>query len=345
MPVVTHPLVRRAARRLGVVLGASVALVPLLWLACLLTLALQGNTLTSTATAGDQPRSTGSSASPTIDDTRKCLDAADVGSFVRVPTGTYTKGAHAVYPEERDAQRVHVEGFLLQATEVTNAEFAKFVQATAYVTTAERGGGSAVFDPGRAELGPSGTMQWWHLDEGATWRTPEGVGSTLEGRARHPVVHVSIADVRAYAAWAGGRLLTEVEWEYAATLGLLEPDRSDSGAVGPKGEPRANIYGGEFPEQDTGVDGFAGRAPVGCFPATKIGAYDMLGNVWEWTDTSDGAGRHIVKGGSYLCARTHCFRYRPSARQEFEDSFSAGHIGIRLARSLPPMEVVERGNP
>lgn len=330
---------RQTARRLGV-LSAFIALAPMLWLATRSKLVQGEEAVKSTATTADLTRSTGSPVCPGVDEGGGGLDDSDIGSFVRVPAGSYVKGAHAVYPEERGAQRLHVEGFLLQVTEVTNREFAKFVEDTAYVTHAEGGRGSAVFDPRHAA--GRGPMRWWRLDEGATWRTPEGVGSTLEGRGRHPVVHVSLADARAYAAWAGARLLTEVEWEYAATLGLVEPGRLDSGAVGPKGEPRANIWSGKFPEHDTGIDGFAGRAPVGCFPATKIGAYDMMGNVWEWTDTSDRPGRHVIKGGSYLCAKTHCFRYRPSARQELEDDFSAGHIGIRLARSLPQTTEVER---
>jgi formylglycine-generating enzyme required for sulfatase activity len=150
------------------------------------------------------------------------------------------------------------------------------------------------------------------------------------------VVHVALDDARAYAAWAGGRLPTEVEWEYAASLGLDEPDRPDSGALGPRGEHRANIWQGRFPAGDSGDDGFIGRAPVGCYPPARIATFDMIGNVWEWTDTLIDAGRHTMKGGSYLCAADHCHRYRVPARQGFEDDFSAGHLGFRIVRETRP---------
>lgn len=258
------------------------------------------------------------------------------GAFVAIPSGSFVLGAHAKYPEERNAQRVHVVGFWLGATEVTNDEFARFVAETGYVTAAERTGGSLLFSakaPSHAEALPPGPWRWWRLDENATWRRPDGEGSSLKGRGRHPVVHVTIEDARAYAKWAGARLPTEVEWEYAATLGLFEAERPDSGAVGPNGEFRANIWTGRFPDENTAKDGFVGRAPVGSFVRSRIGAHDMLGNVWEWTETPFGQGRHIIKGGSYLCAKTYCHRYRVPARQALEDNLGAGHVGIRLVRN------------
>lgn len=261
-------------------------------------------------------------AAPTAPSSTCGLANDDIGRFVHVPSDAFVLGAHAMYPEERRAERVFVSGFSLQIHEVTNGQFARFVRETDYITLAERGGGSAVFSPTSA----------WRRDPGATWQTPEGVGSSIEGRGRHPVVHVALDDARAYAAWAGGRLPTEIEWEYAASLGLLEPERPDSGAFGPRGEARANIWNGRFPDDNSGEDGFVERAPVGCYPASRIGAFDMLGNVWEWTETPFDAGRHTMKGGSYLCAETHCHRYRVPARQGYETGFSAGHLGFRIVR-------------
>lgn len=266
------------------------------------------------------------------------VDNEPIGEFVTVPSGSFVMGAHAKYPEERNAQRVHVVGFLLRTTEVTNDEFARFVADTGYKTSAERAGGSALFSPtapSDTKTLPPGPWRWWRLDADATWRAPDGKGSNLEGRGRHPVVHVSLDDARAYAKWAGARLPTEVEWEYAASLGLFEPERPDSGAIGPNGESRANIWNGRFPDENTAKDGFVGRAPVGCFLPSRLGAYDMLGNVWEWTETPYGEGRHTIKGGSYLCAETYCHRYRVPARQGLEDHFSTGHVGIRLVRDPP----------
>lgn len=238
------------------------------------------------------------------------------------------------YLEEKGTQKVKVEGFLIQIHEVTNSEFAKFIAATGYKTTAERKGNSAVFSPQKAQKAkiPS---EWWELSKNTTWWTPEGPNSGLIDKDLHPVVHVSYEDAQAYAKWANARLLTEVEWEYAATLGLFDQNQPDSGAIGPNGERRANIWSGEFPTNNTAEDGFEGVAPVGCFPISKIGAFDMIGNVWEWTSTSFGGNRYTIKGGSHLCSQNYCHRYRTAARQGMEFDFSTNHIGFRIAKDLP----------
>lgn len=256
------------------------------------------------------------------------------GTFVEIPAGSFRMAAQPMYPEEAQSRDVNVDGFLLQIHEVTNDEFSKFIAATGYRTTAERQGESALFSPALAETATH-PGQWWQRSKHATWWTPDGPGSDLRGRGNHPVVHVSWQDAQAYARWANARLLTEPEWEYAAVLGLFEPDRTDSGAVGPHGESRANIWNGAFPHENTGEDGFAGRAPVGCFSSSTLGAYDMIGNVWEWTQTLFDTTRYTIKGGSFLCSTEYCHRYRPAARQGMEADFSASHIGIRLARDLP----------
>jgi formylglycine-generating enzyme len=267
------------------------------------------------------------------------LAESDLGRFIAVPEGQFRKGAQALYPEEAPEMTLHVARFEMLAHEVTNAEFARFVEATGHVTTAEQsaaaGGpaaGSAVFRMPSDRASPADT---WQLVAGATWRAPEGAGSDISARALQPVVHVSLADAEAYAAWAGGRLPTEEEWEYAAALGLPDPADSQSGAYDASGKPVANTWQGIFPLMDQAADGFSGRAPAGCFAPSAIGLYDMLGNVWEWTSTPFQAGAHTIKGGSYLCADNFCRRYRPAARQPQEVDFSSSHIGFRIVRDLP----------
>lgn len=260
------------------------------------------------------------------------------GHFVEIPGGSFVKGAAPLYPEERPTRRVIVAPFQMLAHEVTNAQFGAFVDATGYVTDAERervGAGSATFVGGET---PHIRASWWRLTRGATWRAPEGPGSTIDGRDRYPVIHVSLNDARAYAAWAGGRVPNAVEWEYAASLGLPDPRRQESGAFGPDGEPRANIWNGPFPIVDTGEDGHAGLAPVGCFSASRLGLHDMIGNVWEWTETRLGPDftRYAIKGGSYLCSDAYCRRYRPAAVEAQDVDFSTAHLGFRIVKDPPP---------
>ncbi|MEO1470808.1 MAG: formylglycine-generating enzyme family protein [Pseudomonadota bacterium] len=257
------------------------------------------------------------------------LDQDMLGGFVDIPGGGFIQGAAAIYPHEGPPRKVFVSPFRLQAHEVTNSQFAAFVAATGYVTEAERNGGSARFEGSDT---PEVFLSWWSLDPSATWRRPEGAGSDLEGRDLHPVVHVTLNDARAYARWAGGRIPTEVEWEYAASLGLFDPADPLSGMRGEDGALRANIWTGVFPVLDTRRDGFAGTAPVGCFAPGLTGAYDMIGNVWEWTTSpfAPGVPRVTIKGGSYLCSEDYCRRYRAAAREGLEGDFSTAHIGFRL---------------
>lgn len=268
------------------------------------------------------------------------LERDAIGSFVPVAGGGFIKAAAGLYPEEGRPARVYVSPFLLQAHEVTNEQFSAFVAATGYVTEAERAGGSARFVSADA---PQDFRSWWRLDRDATWRTPTGAGSDLVGRERHPVVHVTLGDARSYAAWAGGRIPTEVEWEYAASLGLFDPDDPESGARGPAGEPRANTWDGVFPILDSAADGFAGAAPVGCFEKSLIGAYDMIGNVWEWTETRYGqeGASFTIKGGSYLCASNYCRRYRAAARQGLEADLPTAHVGFRIVKDVAPLSLRE----
>ena len=268
----------------------------------------------------------------------------ELGTFIEIPAGRFDKGAQPLYPDEAPTLDLHVDGFWVQTHEVTNAQFSEFVAATDYVTDAEQGvldrrdgGGSAVF---RHPDKRGATDAPWTLMQTAQWSAPEGDGSSILGREREPVTHVSNRDAEAYAKWAGGRLPSEVEWEYAATLGLPDPSNSASGAYGEDG-PRANTWQGVFPVADIGSDGFTGAAPVGCFEADRMGLYDMIGNVWEWTDTPYGAGTHTMKGGSFLCADNFCRRYRPAARHPQDTDFSSNHIGFRVVRDTSPDNEIE----
>jgi formylglycine-generating enzyme required for sulfatase activity len=254
------------------------------------------------------------------------LNQLEVGTFVEIPGGGFVQGAVPLYGEEGPPRMVFVSPFRLQAHEVTNSQFSVFVKATGYVTDAERSGGSAQFKKSKTPEIPS---SWWTFDTSTTWRTPEGAGSSLDGRALHPVVHVTLNDARAYARWAGGRIPTEVEWEYAAHLGLFDPKDPESGARRPDRTLRANVWTGSFPITNSQKDGFVGVAPVGSFEAGLTGAYDMIGNVWEWTETPIGP-HYIIKGGSYLCSEDHCRRYRPAARQGIEAGTRTPHIGFRI---------------
>ena len=237
----------------------------------------------------------------------------------------------------------------MDRTEVTNAQFAAFVKATGHVTTAERQGGAAVFQVPSAEALQSRPLAWWRFVEGASWRHPEGPGSSLAGRGARPVVQVTVADALAYARWLGRDLPTEAEWEYAAKAGR-SPTDVDAAPVDARGRPTANYWQGSFPLNDLAQDGHAGLAPVGCYPANTWGLYDLIGNAWELTvdedagprqghangDPStlrDGRGlaghRVVIKGGSFLCAQDYCVRYRASARESQESDLATSHVGFR----------------
>jgi formylglycine-generating enzyme required for sulfatase activity len=248
---------------------------------------------------------------------------------------------------------VKLAPFRLDDAAVTNDRFAQFVEETAYVTEAERFGWSFVFQ--NDQIGDQGMLQrvagaeWWCRVDGACWKHPEGPASTLEGRGDHPAVHVSYNDASAFALWAGGRLPSEAEWEHAARGGL-------SGSKFPWGDDEpddeghfpCNIWQGRFPILNTASDGYAGTAPARSFAPNGYGLYNTCGNVWEWCASpwrirslgraardingrSALEGRRILKGGSFLCHRSYCFRYRIAARIGNTPDTSTGHIGFRLA--------------
>jgi len=261
-----------------------------------------------------------------------------VSSVIDIAGGKALLGSDEFYPEERPRREALIEAFNLDSTEVTNDMFAKFVEATGYVTDAEKEqvgfgkAGAAVF-AGPSAQNPSG----WAFVENAYWRAPEGPQSDIKGQGNYPVVQVSLTDAKAYAKWVGRRLPNEAEWEYAARAGskttyVWGEDKT------PEGKEQANTWQGAFPIQNDVKDGYALRAPSGCFPANGFGLYDMIGNVWEWTDTtyrdSQGEKIHVIKGGSFLCAANYCARYRASARQPQEVGFATNHIGFRTAGDI-----------
>ncbi|MES2570058.1 MAG: formylglycine-generating enzyme family protein [Verrucomicrobiota bacterium] len=307
--------------------------------------------------------------------------------MVWVPGGESAMGTdeEAAYPVERPAHPVSIDGFWMDETEVTNAQFARFVDATKYVTVAERApdweelkkqlppdvakppadkliAGSLVFTAPKVPPTRDDITLWWKWTPGANWRHPEGPGSNLEGRQRHPVVHVAWEDAMAYAEWAGKRLPTEAEWEFAARGGLEGMRYAWGNDFRPDGKLMANVWQGTFPNKNTTEDGFERTAPTKSFPSNGYGLYDMIGNTWEWCADWFDATAHaklaakglchnpggparsfnprepyrqqrVTKGGSFLCAENYCVNYRPSSRRGTDFDTGMSHLGFRCVRS------------
>ncbi|WP_169816549.1 formylglycine-generating enzyme family protein [Altererythrobacter ishigakiensis] len=290
---------------------------------------------------------------------------------VRIDGGTFVMGSNALYAEEGPERQTIVSGFWIDPHEVTNHQFAEFVDATAYVTVAEKPVDPAQFgvpveqipafmlEPGSAVFTPperpsSRYSDWWEYLPGANWRRPYGPDGP-EAQPDQPVVHLAWDDMLAYAAWKGGRIPTEAEWEFAASAGAEKYTEQP--------DPRfANSWQGVFPVVNEGSDGFKGIAPVGCFEPNAYGLYDMVGNVWEVTadyfrpghdpaeqdnprgpsenaaydPLNPGLASRVMKGGSYLCAPNYCQRYRPESRQGRDPGLGASNVGFRLAYDQPP---------
>jgi formylglycine-generating enzyme required for sulfatase activity len=278
----------------------------------------------------------------------------DVASILPIPGGAAMLGTDApVFPQDGEgpARAVTLKPFRIDAHAVTNRRFAAFVAATGHVTEAERFGWSYVFwmfvPEGVAAPSPEGTP-WWGQVQGACWRAPEGPGSTIADRQDHPAVHIAWNDAAAFAAWAGGRLPTEAEWEHAARggdararfpWGQAEPDESNA---------LCNIWQGDFPRRNSAADGFVGTAPVDAYAPNRYGLFNACGNSWEWcadafrvrslaaaarrrNAAATAERERVMKGGSYLCHRSYCYRYRIAARSGRSPDTSAGHLGFRLA--------------
>ncbi len=256
---------------------------------------------------------------------------------------------------EGPPREIYIDPFYIDATAVTNVEFAEFVKQTQYRTEAEEYGWSFVFHMfiekqlrSYSTQSPPNTP-WWKKVDGASWKHPEGPGSTIRNRMSHPVVHISWNDTTQYCLWSGKRLPTEAEWEFAARGGLnrnIYPWGNE--LYGPDGQHRCNIWQGEFPIVNTKLDGYESTAPANAYLPNKFGLFNMVGNVWEWQfdwftknyhrsgDTQNPKGPETgcsktIKGGSYLCHDSYCNRYRVAARSSNTPDSSSGNLGFRCA--------------
>ncbi|MGE6356316.1 formylglycine-generating enzyme family protein [Flavobacterium sp. NPDC079362] len=326
---------------------------------------------------------------PTIENKNKPAANKTPKGMVWIPGGEFSMGSNvadeslcSIKGVTKDAAPIHqvyVDGFYMDHTEVTNEQFEAFVKATGYKTLAEIKptheeypdapvenlvAGSAVFTPTSAHVNLNNYMQWWTYVQGADWRHPEGAGSSIIGREKYPVVQVSYDDAAAYAKWAGKRLPTEAEWEFAARGGKSGQLYAWGNTLKPKGKFQANIYQGHFPVEkgDTGEDGYIGIAPTAQFEPNPYGLYDIGGNVWEWTNdwyTADyysvisekdkvarnpqgpessydpgepNLPKKVQRGGSFLCTDQYCTRYMVGTRGKGDYKSPANHIGFRCVQ-------------
>ena len=307
---------------------------------------------------------------------RTAAENAPFENMVWIPGGTFLMGSDHHYLEEAPVHSVKVSGFWMDTKLVTIAKFRKFVEETDYLTVAERVPDAAQYPGAMPEMLVPGSVvfrqpnervdlrnhfNWWTWVPGANWRHPEGPSSQVDGRDNHPIIHVALEDVEAFANWIGKQLPTEAEWEFAARGGLEGAEYAWGNEFAPAGKLMANTWQGEFPIENLNVDGHRGTSTVGSFPPNGYGLYDMIGNVWEWTtdwyqhhkelrrmccgivNPHGGARersfdpampnvqipRKVIKGGSYLCAMNYCQRYRPAARMAHPVDTGTCHIGFR----------------
>jgi formylglycine-generating enzyme required for sulfatase activity len=299
--------------------------------------------------------------------TVSCSEVDTVQAWVE--GAEFIMGDNNAYSEEGPAHKVTVSGFWMDVHEVTNAQFEEFVEATGYITVAEKPPASAdwgttdvppeFLQPGSVLFVPPASGQsmanWWSWAPGTNWRHPDGPDSNLSEKAHFPVIHISFADAQAYAEWAGRSLPTEAQFELAARNKKNSRYPWGGNELAPGGHHHANTWQGSFPTEHQSEDGHTGLAPVGCYASNKYGIHDLIGNVWEWTsnwyypehipsDNIDPKGpsqqqstspnhgdsiARVIKGGSYLCAENYCLRYRPAARQAQDSGLGTSHIGFR----------------
>jgi sulfatase modifying factor 1 len=285
-----------------------------------------------------------------------------VEDMVKLDGGSFLMGTDSeqMFPQDGEGpvREVRLDPFYIDRFAVTNAHFAAFVKATGYRTESELLGWSFVFqghipEERRAELVAATVpgVSWWCKVSGAAWDRPEGPDSAIDSRAHHPVTHVSWNDAHAYAEWAGKRLPTEAEWEYASRGGLEQRMFPWGDELTPGGEHRCNVWQGEFPLTDLAEDGYSGVAPADAFPPNDYGLYNITGNTWEWCVDWFSPAYHltaartnpvgplrgqakVMKGGSYLCHHSYCNRYRVAARTSNEPDSATTNIGFRCVRDL-----------
>jgi len=299
-----------------------------------------------------------------------------------IPPGSFSMGAtEPSLVDVRPVHQVHIDGFWMDRTEVTNSEFARFVHSTGYKTVAERKpeakdfpgappenlvAGAMVFIAPAEAVSKHSHYNWWHYIPGADWQHPEGPTSNLKGLSQHPVVQIAWEDANAYAKWAGKRLPTEAEFEYASRGGLDRKQYAWGDELKPNGKWHANIWQGVFPYSNTAEDGYKTTAPVGSFPPNGYGLYDVCGNVWEWCsdwyradyyktlaasgtvpnnpqgppDSNDpyepNVQKKVLRGGSFLCTDQYCSRYLVGARGKGEPTSGCSNIGFRCAKTGKP---------
>lgn len=281
--------------------------------------------------------------------------------MILIKGGSFLMGTHDQegFPADGEGpvRQVIVDDFYIDQSTVTNREFLSFVNETNYITDAEKFGWSFVFEYLISEMTASRVTQrvqqtpWWWVVEGADFKHPEGPDSSIDGRLDHPAIHISWNDAQAYCQWAGKRLPTEAEWEYAARGGLVQKKYPWGDELTPNGEHFCNIWQGTFPHENTQEDGYFGTAPAESFPRNGYGLYNMAGNVWEWC--ADWFTRHhknerplenpkgpqngstrVMRGGSYLCHHSYCNRYRVAARTSNTPDSSSGNLGFRCVKGL-----------
>ena len=267
----------------------------------------------------------------------------DIGlTWVELPGGSFQLGADdqeaSVEDGESPSKRASVEPFAISATTVTNAQFAAFVDETEYQTGAEVERSAFVFKgllksrrAKRSSVRSVPSAPWWFDVRGADWRHPEGTRSSIKKRLDHPVVQVNRHDAEAFCNWAGCRLATEAEWEFAARGGIDSAKYPWGNKLMPNGEHRCNIWQGRFPDINTAADGYIGTAPAKSYKPNGYQLYNMTGNVWEWTSSSD-ANQAVLRGGSYLCHQSYCQRYRVSSRYRNDPNTALGNCGFRVVR-------------
>lgn len=328
------------------------------------------------ASSSDSTTATQNLAAPKINQSTPSEPAPP--GMAWAPGGEFWMGTdHPQMPDTRPWHRVYVSGFWIDKTEITNAQFAAFVKATHYVTIAETPprqedyptapkenlvAGAVVFTPPDHPVALNNQFQWWSYVPGASWRHPEGPGSGIEDRMKHPVVEVAYADAEAFCKWSGKRLPTEAEFEFASRGGLDRKMYDWGDEFMPGGKRMANTFQGHFPDNNTGEDGYKGTAPVASFPANGYGLFDMAGNVWEWVSdwyrpdyyavlaasgkvavnpqgppdsydpTEPGVPKRVQRGGSYLCTDQYCSRYIAGGRGKGEVSTGTNHLGFRCVR-------------